>query len=82
MTYSSAMFKNPNDNLYKAQINKYQNLAKITGIKHGDKVLEIGCGWGGFSSFLAKNFSANVTAITISKKQYERARQKIFEESF
>ena len=54
MTYSSAMFKNPNDNLYKGQINKYQNLAKITGIKHDDKVLEIGCGWGGFSSFLAK----------------------------
>jgi cyclopropane-fatty-acyl-phospholipid synthase len=81
MTYSSAMFKNPNDNLYKGQINKYQNLAKITGIKHGDKVLEIGCGWGGFSSYLAKKFSANVTAITISKKQYQRARQKIFEES-
>ena len=80
MTYSSAMFKEPDDNLYKGQINKYENLADITGIKKNDKVLEIGCGWGGFSSFFAKNYSANVTAITISKKQYEKASQKIFDE--
>ena len=80
MTYSSAMFKDPRDNLYKGQINKYENLAKITGVKENDKVLEIGCGWGGFSSFLAKKYSANVTAITISKKQYEKAKQKIYED--
>ena len=55
MTYSSAMFKDPKDNLHKGQINKYENLANITGIKDDDKVLEIGCGWGGFSSFLQKN---------------------------
>ena len=80
MTYSSAMFKNPQDNLHKGQINKYANLANITGIKENDKILEIGCGWGGFSSFLAKKYSANVTAITISKKQYEKAKQKIYED--
>ncbi|MAI29082.1 MAG: hypothetical protein CMP38_02620 [Rickettsiales bacterium] len=80
MTYSSAMFKNPEDNLLKGQINKYENLANITGVKENDKILEIGCGWGGFSSFLAKKYSANVTAITISKKQYEKAKQKIYED--
>jgi len=80
MTYSSAMFKDPKDNLYKGQINKYENLANITGVKENDKILEIGCGWGGFSSFLAKKYSANVTAITISKKQYDKAKQKIFED--
>ena len=80
MTYSSAMFKNPEDNLHKGQINKYANLANITGIKENDKILEIGCGWGGFSSFLAKKYSANVTAITISKKQYEKAKQKIYDD--
>ncbi len=80
MTYSSAMFKNPKDNLHKGQINKYENLANITDVKENDKILEIGCGWGGFSSFLAKEYSANVTAITISKKQYEKAKQKIFED--
>ena len=80
MTYSSAMFKDPKDNLHKGQINKYENLANITGVKENDKILEIGCGWGGFSSFLAKKYSANVTAITISKKQYEKAKQKIYED--
>ncbi len=80
MTYSSAMFKDPSDNLHKGQINKYENLANITGVKENDKILEIGCGWGGFSSFLAKKYSANVTAITISKKQYEKAKQKIYED--
>jgi len=80
MTYSSAMFKGPEDNLHKGQINKYDNLANITGVKENDKILEIGCGWGGFSSFLAKKYSANVTAITISKKQYERAKQKIYDD--
>ena len=80
MTYSSGMFKKESDDLYNAQLNKYQNLAKITDIKNNDKVLEVGCGWGGFSCFLAKNFSANVTAITISKKQYEKVREKVFTE--
>ena len=80
MTYSSAMFKDPADNLHKGQINKYENLANITGVKENDKILEIGCGWGGFSSFLAKKYSANVTAITISKKQYEKAKQKIYDD--
>ena len=80
MTYSSGMFKKESDDLYNAQLNKYQNLAKITDIKNNDKVLEVGCGWGGFSCFLAKNFSANVTAITISKKQYEKVKEKVFKE--
>ena len=80
MTYSSGMFKKESDDLYNAQLNKYQNLAKITDIKNNDKVLEVGCGWGGFSCFLAKNFSADVTAITISKKQYEKVKEKVFTE--
>ena len=80
MTYSSGMFKKESDDLYNAQLNKYRNLAKITDIKNNDKVLEVGCGWGGFSCFLAKNFSADVTAITISKKQYEKVREKVFTE--
>lgn len=80
MTYSSGMFKKESDDLYNAQLNKYQNLAKITDIKNNDKVLEVGCGWGGFSCFLAKNFSADVTAITISKKQYEKVKEKVFKE--
>ena len=79
MTYSSALFKNKNQNLYDAQINKYKNLTDLCKIKPGDEVLEIGCGWGGFSSYLAKELKARVTAITISKKQFESVQNKIYD---
>ena len=47
-------------------------------IKDGNKVLEIGCGWGGFAEFLAKNYDVSVDCITISKNQYEFTKKKIF----
>ena len=78
MTYSSAIFKEPKDDLYEAQINKYRNLAQLIDVKNSDKILEVGCGWGGFSEFLAKNYKAKITAITISEKQYESVKEKIF----
>ncbi len=78
MTYSSAIFKNDKDNLYNAQINKYKNLANLINVKKNDKILEIGCGWGGFSEYLATQYKAKVTAITISKNQYDSVREKIF----
>ena len=70
MTYSSAIFNGKNDNLESAQINKYQKLADLSSIKKGDNILEIGCGWGGFSEFLAKNYDCQITALTISKEQF------------
>ena len=69
MTYSSAIFKTKTQSLELAQINKYKNLAELIDVKPGDKILEVGCGWGGFSEFLAINYKANVTAITISNNQ-------------
>lgn len=78
MTYSSAIFKESKDDLYKAQINKYKNLSKLIDVKSSDKILEIGCGWGGFSEFLAKSYKAKITAITISERQYESVKEKIF----
>lgn len=80
MTYSSAIFKNKNQDLYPAQLNKYEQLSNLCGIKPGKSVLEVGCGWGGFSEFLAKRFKSKVTAITISQKQFESVKQKIQEE--
>ena len=47
-------------------------------IKDGNKVLEIGCGWGGFAEFLAKNYDVSEDCITISKNQYEFTKKKIF----
>ena len=70
MTYSSAVFDSDDDDLTTAQLNKYQRLAELADIKPGDRVLEIGCGWGGFAKYVASNIGANVTAITISKEQF------------
>ena len=71
MTYSSAIFNGKNDNLELAQNNKYQKLADLSSIKEGDNILEIGCGWGGFSEFLAKNYDCQITALTISREQFK-----------
>ena len=79
LTYSSAIFENESDSLETAQKNKYQKLINLLNIKSGDKVLEIGCGWGGFSEFLAKRHEVLVDCITISKKQYDYSKKRIFE---
>ena len=77
LTYSSAVYENPNDNLEKAQKNKYQKLIDLLEVKDGNKVLEIGCGWGGFSEYLAKNYNVTIDCITISKKQFEFTKNRI-----
>jgi cyclopropane-fatty-acyl-phospholipid synthase len=78
LTYSSAVYKNEKDDLEIAQRNKFQELINLMNIKDGNKVLEIGCGWGGFAEFLAKNYDVSVDCITISKNQYEFTKKKIF----
>ena len=80
MTYSSAYFDKDNQNLYDAQISKYDQIAKSLNLNENSKVLEIGCGWGGFSSYIAKNFKSKIDAITISKEQFEYASNKIQQE--
>ncbi len=78
LTYSSAVFKNEKDNLESAQRNKFQELINLLNIKDGSKVLEIGCGWGGFAEFVAKKYNVSIDCITISKNQYEYTKKKIF----
>ena len=80
MTYSSAYFDKDNQNLYDAQISKYDQIAKSLNLNENSKVLEIGCGWGGFSSYIAKNYKSKIDAITISKEQFEYASNKIQQE--
>ena len=77
MTYSSAYFEKENQNLFDAQLNKYQKIAEALNLNENSKVLEIGCGWGGFSTYVAKNFKSKIDAITISKAQFEYASNKI-----
>ena len=79
LTYSSAIYENEHDTLEIAQKNKYQKLIDLLNVENGDKVLEIGCGWGGFSEYLAKKNEVLIDCITISKKQYEYSKKRIFE---
>ena len=78
LTYSSAIYEKPTDNLSNAQINKYNKLIDFIKPKPGDKVLEVGCGWGGFAEHLTKNYDVKLDCITISKKQLEFAKKRIF----
>ena len=78
LTYSSAIYESPKDDLANAQTNKYNKLIDFIKPKPGDKVLEIGCGWGGFAEHLAKNYDVKLDCITISKKQLEFAQKRIF----
>ena len=80
MTYSSAIFPEKNPNLFEAQINKYEQIAKPLHLNENSNLLEIGCGWGGFSTYVAKKYRANVRAITISKEQFEFASKIISKE--
>ena len=77
MTYSSAIFKNEKESLTEAQENKYQLLIDSLDIKSHHKVLEIGCGWGGFAEYIGKNYDVKLDCITISKKQFEFSKDRI-----
>ncbi len=79
MTYSSALFKDAGDSLEQAQNHKYRALAKHISLATDHHLLEIGCGWGGFCEFAAKETGCRVTGITISQEQYDFARKRIFE---
>jgi cyclopropane-fatty-acyl-phospholipid synthase len=77
LTYSSAIFDDQNKDLSDAQNNKYQKLINLIKPNNGDRVLEIGCGWGGFAEYLGKNYDIKLDCITISKKQFEYAKRRI-----
>lgn len=77
MTYSSAVFRSPDEDLSTAQINKYAQLADMIDLKPGMHVLEIGCGWGGFAEYAARERGARVTGVTISKEQHAWAVERL-----
>ena len=79
MTYSSAIFKNEKESLTEAQENKYQLLIDSLDIKSHHKVLEIGCGWGGFAEYAAKKVGCSIKGITISPSQLKFATNRIKE---
>lgn len=77
MTYSSARFEHPGQDLSEAQINKYRSLAERIDLKPEHHLLEIGSGWGGFAEYAASEIGCRVTGITISKEQLAFARERM-----
>ena len=77
MTYSSAKFTTGTESLADAQTQKYASMVDQMGVKPGDHVLEIGCGWGGFAEYAARERGLKVTGLTISQAQHDYAVARI-----
>ncbi len=77
LTYSCGIFNSSNETLEQAQINKYNKLINMVKPRKGDRVLEIGCGWGGFAEHIAKKYDIKLDCITISKKQFLFSKERI-----
>jgi cyclopropane-fatty-acyl-phospholipid synthase len=77
LTYSCAVFEKPEAGLEDAQTAKYDRICRKLRLAPGDRVLEIGSGWGGFALHAAGRYGCHVTTTTISRRQYELARERV-----
>lgn len=75
MSYSCAYWHQA-ENLEQAQINKLDMICRKLELKPGEKLLEIGCGWGGLARYAAENYGVDVLGITISKQQQKMALER------
>lgn len=81
MTYSAALYPEGSDTrgaeaLHAAQLNKYRRICELLAVKPGQRILEIGCGWGGFAEVAAREFGADVHGVTLSVEQLKYARKR------
>ncbi|MFN2363176.1 MAG: class I SAM-dependent methyltransferase [Halarsenatibacteraceae bacterium] len=77
MTYSCAYFKNRDDSLKDAQLQKIDHILNKLNLSSGEKLLDIGCGWGELVLRAAEKYDVNVLGITISDEQVKGAREKV-----
>ena len=77
MNYSSAIFETPETSMKDAQHAKVRRALRMARVKPGDRVLEIGCGWGALAEKATKEFGANVVGVTLSTEQLEWANQRM-----
>jgi cyclopropane-fatty-acyl-phospholipid synthase len=80
MTYSSALFSHPHQSLESAQTAKYDALCRKLQLQPTDHLLEIGSGWGGFTSHAVRHYGCRVTTVTISEAQFKYARDRFARE--
>lgn len=78
--YSCAYYEKPDATLEEAQLAKKRHLASKMLLNGGEKILDIGCGWGGTGLYLAKNFKADVTGVTLSEEQQKIATERTIKE--
>jgi len=76
MTYSCAIFSRGAETLEQAQEEKLEMVCRKLDLKEGERVLDVGCGWGSFALQAATRHGAHVVGITLSPPQAERARQR------
>src|SRR5581483_10271493 len=77
MVYSCGYFEHPQDDLETAQIHKLDYICRKLRLKPGERLLDIGCGWGGLIIHAAKKYGVHATGVTLSSQQLELARQRI-----
>lgn len=80
MVYSCAYFETGEESLDQAQQAKLRHLCRKLRLQPGDRLLDVGCGWGGLARFAAREFGAEVYGITLSEAQLELGRQRVAEE--
>jgi cyclopropane-fatty-acyl-phospholipid synthase len=76
MTYSCAIFSGGAETLEEAQFTKRDLVCTKLGLREGDRVLDVGCGWGSFAIHAASQYGAHVTGITLSEPQAQLARER------
>lgn len=79
MTYSCAYFRGPDDSLEQAQRQKYEHIARKLLLKPGERLLDIGCGWGGMLIYAVQHCGVTAVGNTISREQHEYAGHRIKE---
>ncbi|GAC1672453.1 MAG: cyclopropane-fatty-acyl-phospholipid synthase family protein [Candidatus Acidiferrum sp.] len=77
MLYSCAYYQEEDDSLESAQLRKIDLICRKLRLEPGDRVLEIGCGWGAFAIHAARHYGVQVTGVTISSAQYEYAAKRV-----
>lgn len=77
MSYSCAYFRSPQDSLFDAQINKIDLILKKLRLKKGERLLDIGCGWGWLIIRAARLYGVKALGITLSEEQYAAVKERI-----